>query len=157
MIKKIAQHLGDSNSWGYKLFNSFVLGTILFVIVSLASYKAKETIDYFHYDSITPVSKDFGTGDITFVSSITRFQETDMRFNDTLFCGFFSDQLYWYSQVLSEYNSAPAGKFMSKWVYQGEKPTQRMTCRLYSAPYAHLPFGFNTKPQQIITDTFTVN
>lgn len=157
MIKKIAGHLQDSNSLGYKLLNAFVWGIILFSFVSVVGYATKETRDYFVYNSIAPVQKDFGTGDLIFMSSLTRFQETDMRYNDTLFCGFFANSLFWYSQMISEYNSAPAGNFMSKWVYTGEKPTAPMTCRIYSAPYVQLPLGFKTKPQLMITDPFTVN
>lgn len=157
MKEIIIRGLQDPNSITYRLLNSFILWLILFFVSTLFQLTFRQTDDYFVYHSITPTKADFGTWDLTFVSSITRHKETNMRFNDTLFCWHFINDLFWYSQSSDEYNSAPAWEFMSKWVYQGEKPSTRMYCQLKSAPYVSLPFWVDTEPQIIETSKFTVN
>jgi len=47
----------------------------------------QETRDFFVYESVEPIKEKFGVQeDIVFVSKLTRFKETDMRYVDTLFC-----------------------------------------------------------------------
>lgn len=141
----------------YWILNALSVGILTFILMTWVRLMLMQTSDYFQYHSIRPIAKDFGTWEITFLSSLTRYQEANMRFNDTLFCWFFPNDLFWYSQVTDEYNSAPAWQFLSKWVYHGEKPTTRMYCQLKSAPYVSLPFWVDTEPQLIETSQFTVN
>lgn len=78
----------------------------------------RQTSDYFRYESVNPTQEIYAlTGELRFLSTIERYQTTDMRYNDTLFCGWNENDMFWYSQVQGEYNNAPAGKFISEWRY----------------------------------------
>jgi len=64
-----------------------VLFTLSTVFNKVGDYYMQETRDFFVYESVEPIKKEFGVQeDIVFVSKLTRFKETDMRYVDTLFC-----------------------------------------------------------------------
>lgn len=157
MKEIISKQLSNTESYVYKWLNALIVGIILYSFITILQLTVRHTDEYFEYQSITPTSYVFSaTWELYFTSILERYQATNMRYNDTLFCGFSEDKLFWYSQSKSEFNNAPAWKFISQWRYDGDTPTIPMVCQLRSAPYAYIGYGINTLPQKVDTPLFYV-
>lgn len=157
MKKVILTWLQNPNSFIYKALNAIIAGVILFSFSNVVQLIFRDSSYYFRYESITPMKEIFAVWEkLSFLSKLERYRPTNMRYDDTLFCGFFEESLSWYSQDQLTYNNAPVWKFIKQWIYNWNTPTVPMICQLRSAPYASQIFSINTIPQVIETQVFRI-
>lgn len=87
MKERIITGLQDKSSVFYRMLNGFLFAVIVWPILTWAQFYFKTTEDYFVYKSIESTKMVYKEDDpLEFISTISRKQVTDMRYNDTLFC-----------------------------------------------------------------------
>ena len=112
---------------------------------------------YFEYEYIEPAQEVFKIWDpVFFISKSERYEKINLNYNDTLFCWFSKDNLFWYSQAEWETIGALAGTFTTKWKYEWDTPTIPLVCQLTSKPFVKLNNGNTSEAQTIYSSFFTI-
>ena len=140
----------------YWSLNTFIIWLIVFSSMTVLSLWARYlqaslavSSDYFLYDSVEPTKKEFLVWEAPmFLSKLERFRPTDMRFEDNLWCGFFTWSMSRYSQTIIENSNANIWKYEGIWRYTWELPTIPMVCQIRSASSARLQFWIITPAQK---------
>jgi len=158
---RLAQHgVHPRGLLTYVISAPVFLAVVMLIVSQLEQgfYRIMPKTFWFIYHDIKPSQAAFvGDQDMVFLSEVTINRASYFHWTDVLRCKSKMGQELYYSDYRSEglVDHTLRIRHWGGWVYQGERPNYKTTCRLDSTPHITLPYGIE-KSQHLMSDTFTV-